>query len=73
MGSPRMVGRAARPKVVALTTFGIGHPSELSFFLKLKEDIIDRPLALHDGWLQLADALAVRIDPVLLQAAAVEA
>jgi hypothetical protein len=39
----------------------------------LKEDIIDRPLILQDGWLSLADALAVRIDPVLLQAAAVEA
>ncbi len=43
---------------------GIEHPSELSFFLKLREEITDRAPA---GWLALpmaawlmADALAVR-------------
>lgn len=50
---------------------GIDHPSELSFFLKLKQDIVTQPLALHDGCLALADALAVRVDAALLRAAAV--
>jgi len=50
---------------------GIDYPSELSFFLKLKEEIVERPLALHAGCLALADALAVRVDPVLLAAASV--
>lgn len=49
---------------------GIEHPSELSFFLKLKQDIVERPLTIRDGYLALADALAVRVDPALLRAAA---
>ncbi len=73
IGSQAGTGIGTAQAAIFAALPGIEHPSELSFFLKLKEDIIDRPLALHDGWLQLADALAVRIDPALLQAAAVEA
>jgi L-alanine-DL-glutamate epimerase-like enolase superfamily enzyme len=51
---------------------GIDHPSELSFFLKVKQEIVERPLTLHDGYLSLADALAVCVDRSLLRAAAVE-
>jgi L-alanine-DL-glutamate epimerase-like enolase superfamily enzyme len=50
---------------------GIAHPSELSFFLKLKEDIIDRPIPIRDGYLLLDDVLDVRIDPDRLRAATV--
>lgn len=50
---------------------GIEHPCELSFFLKLKEDILDRPFIIRDGWLTLADVLNARIDPDLLRAATV--
>jgi len=50
---------------------GIAHPSELSFFLKLKEDIVDRTLPIRDGFLHIADVLALQIDPTRLQAAAV--
>jgi len=50
---------------------GIDHPSECSFHLKLREDIIDRPLPLRDGWLALDDVTAVTVDPALLRAAAV--
>lgn len=50
---------------------GIDHPSELSFFLKLKQDIVVRPLQLKEGFLSLADALAVRVDRDLLRAAGV--
>ncbi len=50
---------------------GIDHPSELSFFLKLKQDIVAQPLQLYDGFLALDAALAVRVDRDLLRAAAV--
>lgn len=46
---------------------GIHHPSELSFFLKLKADIIHRPIPIRDGYIYLADIAAIRIDPDLLR------
>lgn len=51
---------------------GIEHPSELSFFLKLKEDIVERAIPLRDGYLDLADAVTVRIDPDRLKESAVK-
>ncbi|GIV76894.1 MAG: chloromuconate cycloisomerase [Litorilinea sp.] len=50
---------------------GIEHPSELSFFLKLREDIIDRPLCLQDGYIDVATLASVQVDPDRLRAAAV--
>lgn len=50
---------------------GIEHPSELSFFLKLKEDIIDAPLQLHDGYMHIEDIVNIKIDPDLLREATV--
>ncbi len=50
---------------------GVTHPSELSFFLKLKEDILTRPLRLNDGYLDLADLADVTVDPALVAAATV--
>lgn len=47
---------------------GVEHPSELSFFLKLKEDIINRPVPIVDGYVALADLLAVEVDEDLLRA-----
>ena len=47
---------------------GIAHPSELSFFLKLKEDIINRPIPIVDGYVALSDLLAVEVDQDLLRA-----
>jgi len=49
---------------------GIDHPSELSFFLKLREDILDRPLTIQDGYLDLDAAAAAHIDPARLREAA---
>ncbi len=48
---------------------GINHPSELSFFLKLKEEIVSNPPPIHEGVIQVADLLNVNIDPDLLKAA----
>ncbi len=50
---------------------GVTHPSELSFFLKLKEDILTRPLRLREGYLDLADLADVTVDPALVAAATV--
>jgi L-alanine-DL-glutamate epimerase-like enolase superfamily enzyme len=54
---------AARP--------GIDYPSELSFVLKLQADILDRELRFTDGYLDLAQVAAARLDPARLRAASV--
>lgn len=48
---------------------GINHPCELSFFLKLQADILDRPLTLDNGYLDLATVADARLDPAKLRAA----
>lgn len=50
---------------------GVEHPSELSFFLKLKEDFLDRPIPIVDGTMRLADVVGARIDPDRLRDVAV--
>lgn len=45
---------------------GIEHPSELSFPLKLRADILDRPLPIVDGYIQVRDLLAAKVDPAAL-------
>ncbi|HAJ37752.1 MAG TPA: enolase [Chloroflexi bacterium] len=64
IGTARAAIFAARPE--------IAHPSELSFFLKLREEITERRLTLVDGWLDVRDALMVRIDPAQLRAMTVQ-
>lgn len=49
---------------------GIEHPSELSFFLKLKEDIVTEPLKITEGFIKVSDLLNLRVDPELLREAA---
>lgn len=41
---------------------GIEHPSELSFFLKLEDDITNRPLQLVDGYLHLDELADIQLD-----------
>jgi L-alanine-DL-glutamate epimerase-like enolase superfamily enzyme len=50
---------------------GIDHPSELSFYLRLREDIVATRPALQDGALLLADAARMTLDRSLLRDAAV--
>lgn len=59
IGTARAALFAARPE--------IAHPSELSFFLKLKEDICTAALRIVDGELALADVAALHIDPARLR------
>ena len=51
---------------------GIEHPSECSFHLKLRADILDRPLPIREGFLAVEDVAAAAVDPALLRAAAVD-
>jgi L-alanine-DL-glutamate epimerase-like enolase superfamily enzyme len=64
LGTARAGLFAARPEV--------DHPSELSFFLKLTDEIVTEPLRLTDGWLAVADLERVAIDPDRLLHFAVE-
>ena len=51
---------------------GIDYPSELSFFLKLREDILTAPIPLSDGYLHLADLATIAVDPALLAKATIQ-
>lgn len=51
---------------------GVDHPSELSFFLKLKADIVRQRPLLRDGFISVADLAAVKIDDDLLRDAAID-
>jgi hypothetical protein len=41
---------------------GIEHPSELSFFLKLEDDITNHPLKLVEGYLDLNELAHIQLD-----------
>ncbi len=41
---------------------GIDHPSELSFFLKIKDDIVNRPIEISDGYINLDELEMITLD-----------
>ena len=59
LGTARAGLFAARPEVE--------HPSELSFFLKLTDEIVAEPLTLQDGWLDVGSLERVQVDPERLR------
>ena len=59
LGASRHAVFAGRPEV--------DHPSEVSFFLKMKSDIVTDPIPLNNGYLSLADITNVRVDEDLLR------
>ncbi len=63
IGSQASTGLGTVRAALFAAKAGIDHPSELSFFLKLQTDLLDRPLVLHDGYLHLSEIAAARIDP----------
>jgi len=48
---------------------GIDYPCELSFFLKLRAEIINRPLTIDNGYIDLTEAAAISLDQQLLERA----
>jgi L-Ala-D/L-Glu epimerase len=71
IGSQASTGLGTVRAALFAAKAGIDHPSELSFFLKLQTDLLDRPLVLHDGYLHLSEIADARIDPDKLKDAAV--
>jgi L-alanine-DL-glutamate epimerase-like enolase superfamily enzyme len=41
---------------------GVNHPCELSFFLKLEDDIVTQPIQLKDGYLELDSLADISLD-----------
>jgi len=72
VGSQASAGLGTARAAVFAALSGVEHPSELSFPLKLKEDIISEPIPIKEGWMYVTDALQARIDPTLLKEAVVK-
>ncbi|MCC6456666.1 MAG: enolase [Caldilineaceae bacterium] len=68
IGSQASAGLGTLHAALFATLPGIAHPSELSFPLKLRRDILDRPLPIADGYLRVNDLLKARLDPAVLVA-----
>ena len=51
---------------------GVNHPSELSFFLKLQEDVVKKRPSLHNGCISVTELDQVEIDEDLLREATVK-
>ena len=71
IGSQASTGLGTARAALFAALPGIDHPSELSFFLKLKEEIIDRPIPIENGFISVAQISNVRVDPDLLRMATV--
>ncbi|MEZ4867095.1 MAG: enolase C-terminal domain-like protein [Caldilineaceae bacterium] len=77
-GKTIMIGSQASAGLGAVRTAlfaglpGIDHPSEVTFFLKVKEDILHQPLTLDAGYFDLTQAASATVDPALLRAATVQ-
>jgi L-alanine-DL-glutamate epimerase-like enolase superfamily enzyme len=41
---------------------GVDHPSELSFFLKLKDEIVNHPIQIKDGYIDLEQLASITLD-----------
>lgn len=71
IGSQAGSGLGTLHAALFATLPGIAHPSELSFPLKLQDDILEQPLPIRDGLLRVADLAAARFDPARLASFAV--
>ncbi len=63
VGSQASAGLGTLHAGLFSTLAGVEHPCELSFFLKLKEDIVSPALPIRDGFIHLDDLRRVRLDP----------
>ncbi|MEM7539401.1 MAG: enolase C-terminal domain-like protein [Chloroflexota bacterium] len=72
VGSQASTGIGTARAAIFAGLHEIAHPSELSFFLKVKEDIVVQALPITDGYVCVADACATQIDEDLLRDAMIE-
>jgi L-alanine-DL-glutamate epimerase-like enolase superfamily enzyme len=71
VGSQASAGLGTARAALFAARRGVDHPCELSFGLKLKEDIVDRPIVVRDGYVYLCDIASVKVDRDLLDDARV--
>lgn len=67
LGSQASAGLGTLHCALFASQEGITHPSELSFPLKLKEDILTKPLSYKDGYLDVASLAETGLNDALLQ------
>jgi L-Ala-D/L-Glu epimerase len=70
IGSQASAGLGTMQAAIFAALPGIEHPSELSFPLKLRADILDRPLPIVNGYLKVEELVAAKLDPAALVAPA---
>jgi L-alanine-DL-glutamate epimerase-like enolase superfamily enzyme len=51
---------------------GVNHPCELSFFLKLEDEIVNRPIELKDGYLDLNSLVGITLEETRLKSCQVQ-
>ena len=71
VGSQASAGLGTARAALFAAQAGVDHPCELSFGLKLREDILERPLPIRDGYMNLADVASVKVDRDLLRDASI--
>ena len=71
VGSQAAGGLGSARAALFAALSGVEHPSELSFFLKLEEDIVAAQLPIRDGFVHVTDAAAARVDMQRVHALAV--
>ena len=68
IGSQASAGLGTLHAAIFALLPGIDHPSELSFPLKLRADILNQPLPITNGYLAVEDLLNTHLDPAALAA-----
>ncbi|MFC4639624.1 enolase C-terminal domain-like protein [Deinococcus hohokamensis] len=67
VGSQASTGVGTLHAALLSTQPDVTEPCELSFVLKLQDDLLDRPITFQDGWLDVAALRDHAIDPAKLQ------
>ncbi|MFC4455947.1 enolase C-terminal domain-like protein [Deinococcus sonorensis] len=62
IGSQASTGLGTLHAALMASQAGVTEPSELSFVLKLQDDLLDRPIVFDDGWLDVAALREHRLD-----------
>lgn len=63
IGSQASAGLGTLQAALFAALPGIAHPSELSFPLKLRADILKQPIPIVDGYISIDDLLTAQFDP----------
>lgn len=67
VGSQASTGLGTLHAALLSTQPEVSEPCELSFVLKLQEDLLDRPITFQDGWLDVAALRSHTLDPEKLR------